>query len=215
MANITVNTTSAGSSGSSPLTISHTVNSFGNRKLVVSVMSRATAPPVLSVTYNGVAMTSGISASLGGLMSEIFYLDNADYGAHDVVVTTAAGGLQYIAAGVVDFYFAKQGALDATATETGDIEDPDISITTTVDNCIIVDAFTDQAEGGTQGVNFGSTEITRPNVGSDAQGAAYRAIASASAQSMGWATSSTDPYAICAISVATDEPKGSVSSVFF
>jgi hypothetical protein len=109
--------TTTGQASGTSLSFSHTVGSFNQRALIVSLAYRAATSPnatASSVTYNGVAMSKIRRDSANHRKSEMWVLANPDTGAHNVVVTWDADPEQQVAS-ANSYYFVDQRAPVATS----------------------------------------------------------------------------------------------------
>lgn len=123
---------------------SHTCTG-SNRVLVVGVsMLSAAGSSVSGITYNGVAMTliRAKASAVGAVRVELWRLINPASGANTIAVTLSTGLDRVCSA--VSFADADQttpveGDNDASATNSGAATDASVSITSTTDNCLVVD----------------------------------------------------------------------------
>lgn len=132
-------TTSSSTSGASQvpdLTWQH-VSSGVNRLLIVQV-STESANTITGITFNGIALTEGVTDTNGVVREEQWYLIAPPVGAYNIVITMSADS--FITAGAESYMSANQATpIGATMSATGTDTTPTLNIITTVDNSTIVD----------------------------------------------------------------------------
>jgi len=136
---VVVNTSSSttGDAQAATLTWSH-VSSGIDRLLVVQVITEA-AKTITGITYNGIALTQEVTATNGTLRSEQWILVAPTIGTYDIEITMS--GNSYITAGAETFTSVNQTTPTGnTSIATGSSLLITDTITTTVDNSIIVDS---------------------------------------------------------------------------
>jgi hypothetical protein len=123
------NASSDNSSGDSTLTFNHTIGSGCNRLLVVCIAAEDDSPDadVVTVTYNGVAMTPAVQHSpstISQMQTEIWYMLDASLpaaGTYPVFIECPdMSGSSNIAAGAISVSGAKQQGAEATAVNDDD-----------------------------------------------------------------------------------------------
>lgn len=105
-------------SQASPATETHTVT--GSNTMLFCITRLATSATIRSVTYNGVSMTSVLSAlnpTGDGRLNEIWYLVNPASGSHTVSVTYNGGGTVFRGA-CASYTGVAQTAPEASAQDT-------------------------------------------------------------------------------------------------
>lgn len=139
---IKFNAVSVGAStGTSPLTWSHTNASNSNRLLVVAISVGATTSPNCSgVTYNGSAMTLlGSARSTSTIQATLWYLLNPSTGANTISATVTGTGNLTANGAATSYYNVKQSAQpDAVAGNIGSSSVATLSVTTVADNSWVV-----------------------------------------------------------------------------
>lgn len=149
-----VNNVQTGTFGSST-SPSYDAGSGLNRKLVVITAADDTSDRVTGITYNGVSM-SLIRRVVGGRETiEIWELDSPASGSNTLAITTNdSEDFAYTALYLTD---AATGH-NADAGASGDSASPNVDITTTVDDCLIIAGFANDSSGASS-PNSGETEI--------------------------------------------------------
>ena len=123
-------------------------------KLVVS-FSDVNNNTGIAVTYNGIALTQGVTRTSGGITSAIWYLDNPPTGAAYTLGITGSGSIfPYV--GIYEISGAAAG-VGATQTTLGTGSATSMSITTTANNSLILNAIAIQVTNATATSN-GETE---------------------------------------------------------
>lgn len=196
----------------SSLTWSHTCSTSSNRLLVVGVQvedASASDAVVSSITYNSVALTK-IRSDVEGAgpvnRSELWYLIAPSTGANNIVVTFA-GTVDGATAGAVSFTNALQsGQPNANnGFNQGSNTSITVDVTSTTDNCIVVDSMCSGTTaatltGGarqTENYNALSTGVTRG-------GGSMEESGGQGATTMSWSFSTTSTRS--AISAAAFAP---------
>ena len=172
---------------SSGLTVAHTCTG-DDRLIVVAVLVRG-AQTVDGVTYDGDALTLAVDHEYpGGDMagrSSIWYLANPATGANDVEISLS-GSVQHRVI-VSSWTNADQAApLDGTATGAADSNTASATVTTTVDDTMVVDAMMSEIDGATPSVGSGQTSLFANNNGSWADAGSHEAKATAGNVTMSW-----------------------------
>lgn len=193
-----VNTSSATSGNVQvpTLTWSH-VSSGLNRLLVVQVITEGAAA-VTGVTYNGVALTLGISTTNGNIQTDQWYLLAPPVGTYNIIVSVAPNA--YLTCGAETFNTVDQTTpIGATAQSTGNSNTPSGNIVTTNDNSIIVDAIGTDVLPIAYTVGPGQTEnwhiTANPNVRQGASSIEPSGTAP-DVVTMSWALTQITPWAI-------------------
>lgn len=166
-------------------TFSHTTGTLTNGILFVTVSSRDTSSTdvaVSGVTYNSVAMTKArediqetAAASGTWIATSIWYLVAPTSGANTVEVTFTGTIVRSVAGSATFSGAAQSSPIDGTTTdfvEAGITTVLDATVTTTVDNCWIIDAFYSGANGGVTADGNMTTIFSGVN-GGDTQAASY------------------------------------------
>jgi len=126
----------------SSITYSHTVSAGDNRLLVVQAGFSSSSASVTGITYDGDALTKairGTDSSEGGISSELWYLVQPNEGTANVVVTIS-GTVGRAASGASSYTGVDNNPLNVTGYDTGS-DDPSVTLTTTVDGCMVVDGI--------------------------------------------------------------------------
>jgi len=139
-------TTNTSSADRITVTFSHTCTGSNLGLLVYVGHADADVRAADTVTYNGVSMTSEVAKTktfVGGeVVVECFSLIAPASGANDVVVTWDT---DVIASWVVAISYTNTNQTDlvgATGNNSGDNNSPSVSVTTTIDNSMIVAGYT-------------------------------------------------------------------------
>ena len=219
---IAIDATSAstGVSSVSSVTYSHTV-AAANEVIAVSIGARTnkanTNNIVSTVTYNGTSCTSqradanitGDPDTFSG-RTAIYTLINPSTGANNVVVTWT-GTVTYGASGASSWTGVDQTTpVNAVGGATGASTTLSAGITTTVDNCYLIDAV--YSRSGTLTKDATQTTIANVSIaGDDTVGASYKSAGATGAKTMDWIESADgNDWAISAIALA---PASSVAVV--
>lgn len=199
---ITLDTTTNGLADDvTSLTFSITVSASAN-KLIVHVAAWGGGRVITGVTFNGVALTQAVQHDNAGVTNSasVWYLDAPASGAHDVVVTATSNA--FIRAAAVSLIGAKTGGADATAggSYSSATNGKTTSITTTVANCWLFDAITDQNNAMTAT----SPQVDNFDAGDTTSRGSYKTDVSAGSNSMDWTWTGTDEgvHAIAAFAPA-------------
>lgn len=130
----------ASSGTASSLTWSHTT--AGTDRILIVFAYRENGETVTGITYNGVAMTSVTSVSVGTVIEYAYYLINPASGANNVVVSFSGSTANCIASSI-SYTGAKQtGQPDAFNSTSGLAESSlSMSVTTVADNSWITGAL--------------------------------------------------------------------------
>jgi len=210
MAVPTVDAVSSGQiDNSQTITISHTCS--GDNRVLVAVfcvedVANAADLPCTGVTYNGVAMTEVRQDEFLGTengRSGIFMMYAPDTGTHNLVFTFT-GSVEGIGAGGVSFNHAKQtntpnahngavGTAQTTAT---------VSVTTTVNDCIVLDIVYGQSSGTPLTVGNGQTQqFIETNSGNLTANCSTRPMVLQGTATMNW-TMASNNYTSSAVAIA-------------
>lgn len=185
------------------LTFEHTC-SGENRGLLVGITMAEDAASVLSVTYNGVAMTlvgsaQRASGGSGNLRAELWKLSNPASGAHDVVITLDTVTDTQIVGGAVSFSSAHQTTASLTGTPgtaTGSSTTPSASAAADIGD-IVIDVVASYATT----LTVHGSQNERWNVGATEGAGSTEAAASAGSVTMSWSASPSNPWASIAVAV--------------
>ncbi len=153
-------------SGASSSTHAHTVSTGVNRVLIVGVESQdasITDGTVTGITYAGVAMTKidAIQIASDGQYqrSELWYLTAPATGSNNIVVSftgTVSSGI----VGGLSYTNASQSPLTITAKDAQASTTPSVSVTTLVNNSLVVDIISHgNGSNITQSVNTGTERL--------------------------------------------------------
>lgn len=209
---IAVDSTSSGSSGSSPFILSHTC-SGSDRVLIVFVMS-TDGGGTPSVTYNGTSMTLIVSRNIADEMKGFaFGLEDPDTGTHDISVTGITPGRT----GVSAISFTGAGGWDASGAASGNnSSSANASVTVNTNRTIGYVAASAVVNGGavtltylgdgTEFANFNSDDV------SERIATAYTSYASGTDITEDWSKSATAKW--CAVGVEVYEPSVANSGFF-
>jgi len=118
------------------LTLSSVVCSSGD--ILVVSLSYNGGSATSGVTYNSNALTQGVTHTSGST-AEVWYSLSPSAGTHNVVITTSSG--KPINAGAVCISGADTTMIGATGSSNGTSASPNTSITTTVNNSVVIDAM--------------------------------------------------------------------------
>lgn len=199
---ITVDATSNSGvkAGVSSISWNHTVSSGSDRFLVFGVAIRdgsLTDIGVASATFNGDSMTEMITREgafhAGNFGVEIWGIFAPDVATGSIAITLD-GTVDHAGAFALSLFGANQSTTpDATQTgltNTFDVNDPSLSITTVADNCYIFDAGMDVTDFGNLTVGANQTQIGQlgTNGGGDTAESSYEAAGAAGAHTMSWST---------------------------
>lgn len=200
----TVSSTSSATSGGTQvptLTWSH-VSSGIDRLLVVQVETEAAAT-VSGVTFNGDALTLGVTTTNGTLKNQQWYRVAPDVGSYNIVITVSPNA--YITAGAQTFNGVNQSTpIGATNGATGTSLAPSVVLNTTVDNSVVVDSLATGILPIAYTIGAGQVQnwkiVTSPSV---RQGAS--SVESAGTQpdavTMSWAMTQNTAWAINAMEI--------------
>jgi hypothetical protein len=193
---IAIDATSNGyTSAATSLTISHTV-AGSNRVLVVGVSTQTT---ITGVTYNGVAMTLGVT----GTNTFIYYLATPDTGTHDIVISlNASGWCQGYGTSLSGCKTASP--LDVTGTASiGAGNAITKAVTTVYDNSYVFDNVTEYGSGTAFTVGAGQTQIanTQDATANRTRLGSYEKKTTAGSITMDWNTNSSGGAEIAVLSI--------------
>lgn len=188
--------------GVSSFSWNHTVASNDNRILWVGVMMRDGSLAdigIASITFNGDALSEIITREgafhAGNFGVEMWGILMPDVGTFSIAVTLD-GTCDHAGGFAIDAYDMNQSLtpedMDSGLTNNFDTNDPSISLTTGVDNCLMIDFGYNATSFGSLTVGAGQTEISGAqlalNGGGDTGAASYETLASAGAGTMSWTT---------------------------
>jgi hypothetical protein len=203
------------------INMTKTISAYSNRVLLafVNVEAEYVDPTHVSVTYNGVAMTH-LTACDKMVTSDVFYnrisvwymLESSLPTSGSYTVTANLSDDGDIVLGAIDLYNATQSAPNATQVAGTVSGNPTLTITTTVDDCLILDV-TNNGDGSTnltQGV--GQTEQYETKIIQLASASSSKNAISHGNFTMSWLASiSTSRWVQAALAI---EGLSSISSVF-
>ncbi len=195
---ILVSTSSATSGASQVSSLAWNHTSTGTNRALLIEVSCESAQTVTGITYNGVALTQGVTVTNNAVKSEGWFLLSPSLGTHQIVVTLS--GPSYISAGAQTF--VSVSGFGASNTNTGNSISPTVTLVTTVDNSIVVDGLATAVlpiaytAGAGQQLNWSIT--ANPNA---AQGGSSYEPAGATPDNitMSWAITQSTDWAICAV----------------
>ena len=185
------------------MTISHTTSGSNRLMLVgVSISHASAAPPVSTVTYNGVSLilVDAQATSDGFARVEIWKLVAPDLGTHDVVVTLSGtpGGAT---AGVMTFTGVNQSTpLGPFASNQSDSASGSATVTSAANElvfaAIVVESSTnlDLVPGAGQTERWDLFQAVKNNGGGSTKAGAASVV-------MSWTWSSADKWAIGGVSI--------------
>jgi prepilin-type N-terminal cleavage/methylation domain-containing protein len=192
---ITFDAASSATSGSSPLSWSHTVGSGNNRLLVVSmgIEGDSTVGNVTGVTYNTVALTKAVENFVGDYQNtEIWYLLNPPEGSANVEVTTN-GDPGDINGGAISVFGADQSGPEATNSKDDGVAGwttIQTNITTLTDGAWVFDVV-GSGEPRTFTADAGQTERFDQTGGSDGAAGSTEQVSTAGTATLGWTVDGT------------------------
>ena len=203
-----VRNTSSGS-GTTGLTVSHTINGFADRLLLafVYVEGNTGVPAISGVTYNGSAMTLVTSSAITGtyIRIAIYYMLQASLpsaGAYNIIVTASGGGGVYTCiGGGLCFSNVDQSAPFGTAgTASGTSTGPTKSIGSAVDDivCSIVGVDNSNTSATCDASQTSVFSVTRSAF--DRAAASYESAAGASTTSS-YTLGTSQPWLISGVAV--------------
>lgn len=216
---ITIDATSESTEkGAGSYSWSHTV-SGSNTLLVVIMHIRSGTSDVSTLTYDGETLTKAIAVqSASGVTTEIWYKVNPASGSNTIAVTLTGPGNEN-SWGVAASYngVLQTSPLDQTASETGTNDDPDVDITPTEDNELVIGGVTHEAADP---LSTGSGETTIYNLdgGSWVVSSSYAIQTTAALQTVNYTGNISSIYAIAAatfkgiVTVTEDTEEESASS---
>lgn len=147
-----------------PQTFSHTTGSGSNRLLVVTIAMRGGAGGVITgVTYNGVSMTQVTTEALtGSAHATIYYLVNPASGSNTVSVAHSMTGSTHLVVSATSLTGVDQTtplnvSSKASASSAGPMT---TSLTTTVDDCWVVDSCAMRTQAGETATMTAATNRT-------------------------------------------------------
>lgn len=142
-------------------TFSHTITTSENRALVVMCTNNGSVS-ISSVTWNGVALTSGSSESGSSYKFDTWYLLDPDSGTHDVVITFASAVTGDLAS-AVSLYNVNNIILPIIGASSSPASTINDSITVTEDSCLYIFGAVADSEPSFGG---GETVVTNIDMGS-------------------------------------------------
>jgi len=200
---ITVDATSNSGvkAGVSSFTFNHTVASGSDRLISIQIMQRDGSLADIgatAVSFNSVAATKAIAREgafhAGNFGSEIWLLPAPDVGTFSVSVTLPGTSDHAYATALSVFGALQSTTPDVTGsglTNTFDVDDPSVAVTTTVDDCLVIDAVMDVTDLGNLTVGADQTTISSQggtNGGGDTAASSYEQAGVAGSQTMSWTT---------------------------
>lgn len=182
----------------SSFTMTVDVGTGSNRLLVVFLMTRsATLYNVSSMTYNSVAMSqaalSDNTVPANKLRSEVWYLANPSSGSNTLSVTWSSAPSQYECQAAWFTGVDQTSPLDDTDAASGDSNTPAVSLTPTVDNCLLAGGVIHEAAAAL-GSGSGETTIYNNDNGAWVTSSEYAIQTTAATQSVDW-TGGSDYWA--------------------
>jgi len=186
----------------STVTVAHTCS--GSNRVLVCVISNGTEEDIVSVEYDGVAMALVESGSAGGgFESFVYVLGDPSSGSNNLVVTMS-GGIDTGTCRVGGASFNGAGDIDPinVSEKTNSVSDKNInlSVTTTVDDCMLFDFLLLSAGSGTIGA--GQTLVHSSESGAFLK-SSYKKVGAAGSHTMTWDTTGgvgdTGLYTVIAI----------------
>lgn len=202
--------TSAGdNTNASSASFSHVAGANAKILVALPVIEENGTPAnrdITNVTWNGAAITSLREDDNGtnSVRSEVWYILSPATGTLTAVFT-AAGIVDELSGGIVTLNDdVGEPTIDAHNGETGAAANPDVSVTTVADNAWIC-AVLITLEGNPANVAVTSPGVERweTDVGGNVvSGQTSGPVSPAGATAVGWTISTSDGYAISAVSVA-------------
>jgi len=194
---------STGLTTTSSLTISHTTSGTNRLMLVgVSIAHPSAAPPVSSVTYNGVSLgpVGSQATSDGFARIEIWSLVAPDLGTHDVVVTLS-GTPSGATAGVMTFTGVDQATpLGAFASNLADSTAASVTVASVVNDLVFDTLVVESSTGFDLLPGAGQTERWDQFQAPAANGGASTEAGAASV-AMTWTWATADKWALGGVSI--------------
>lgn len=218
---ITFDAASSATSGTSPLSWSHTVGSGNNRLLVVSIgiEGDSTVGNITGVTYNSVALTKAVENFVGDYQNtEIWYLLNPPAGSANVAVTTN-GDPGDINGGAISVFGAAQSGPEATSSQDDAVAGwttIQTNITTLTDGAWVFDVI-GSGEPRTFTPDAGQTERFDQTGGSDGAAGSTEEVSTAGTATLGWTvdgTSNRISHVLAAFAPATGCGGGGGTTLF-
>jgi hypothetical protein len=194
-------------------TFSHTVPTDGtNTMLVVGVMlwqDVAGTGTMSGITYNGVAMTSGVVLTNGAMRAELWYLPNPATGTNNIAATIsgATDDRKFFAAtfnGV-----AQTSPVEDSDTIAGATATASLTSTTTTAEDVIIDLF---SHFGTQTMtpNSGQVTIGNDKTGSSGGAMSFRHAPTPGSNATGWTTTGTNDFSYVSMALKPASTSGSI-----
>jgi len=188
--------------GANSLTFSHTVNDNTQGIILVLVGAEANSAnngndPVTSLTYNGNSLAkvdsqhTNVTPGGSGNSAEIWYGLAPATGAHNVVVTYT-GNVDGDSVTAISLTGVDQTSpINTFLGGKGNSANPSTSVTTTVDNCLVLDILSGSGSGTTLTTDASQTERSNiTNVGHMRSATSSEAKAAAGSVAMSWTMSS-------------------------
>lgn len=224
--------TAVGLAGATSLMWNHTLGSGGNRMVVCTVAmgyndTALTSPITVSMTFNGMAMTSAVQSpthavgSSSKIYSQIFYISDTTLGtpaagSYPVVLTLPSAVTGGVVGGCTSLFGALQSAPEATGVAyTGSSAAVSVSLNTSTANDWVIDSFAGgYGSSGSSTPNTGQTllltaqnasgnKTTAGSSGGALLGASYEQVATPGAVTVGWAAGTARAaYAVAAFAPA-------------
>lgn len=155
---------------------------------------------ISGITYNGVAMTKAVEKTVTGanMRSEIWFLANPDTGTHNIVATVA-GDTDSRKFGASSWTGVEQvNPVHATATAEGSSTSVSGSLTTTVDDCLIIDSESSYTNDPVT-VGAGQTSLYNDSTGTTTAAASYLVKETAGLVTMSWTKAGTTDWAYAVV----------------
>lgn len=178
--------------GSGPWTVAHNNN---KTDVLIWIGYRDNANNTLSATYNGVSAVSigsKITSAGSVLKVEMFRLFGAASGSNTLSISSSGSIGDLIGGGIISVDGLNTSALVNVSNTGGEAPGSSsprtTSVTTTVDNCLIVDVISDRSAGLTVGA--GQTQAGKVGSG-DNVACSYKLATTAGSYSMSWTPTET------------------------
>ena len=202
-----------GDSSASSISVSHT-GTGSDLLAVVCLSHRYGADAITGVTYGGNAMTRAIgSAVLQG--AYIYYLVSAPSGAQTVEATWNNGLTNPAAITAMTITGADlSDPIDETGNAWANSSTPSVSVTTTVNDCLIIDCLTVRRVGvpsitGGQTLIYANEQATASSFGRS-----YEEKATAGAETLSWSLAGAEEWQHVAAAINADGGGGGGSTAF-
>lgn len=157
------------------------------------------------VNYDGIPLKRVISKSITNIVrsdTAIYILENPPEGTAFIGVGTG-GANEYFGIFSASFTGVETGGDYTSASNSGSASNPNVSITTTTDNCVIYDSINAAIENSAFSATSGQTILDQLNIGTGITsrgGQSYEAVTTATSYNQAYSlASSTGPWTNCAI----------------